>query len=115
MARRNQRKNSWLVADDTTGFTIYSDQARLDYWGNRTAVPLERNLQEIAVGLDDPYPVPFYRGPNYEFTPTCIAEDAPIYIGLTTVRTKTNNAAIQALNLDPAIPDMVVGCSWVIR
>lgn len=114
MARRNQRPNAWLATDDTTGFTKYASELFLDYWGNRTAVPLERNLQEICVPLDDPYPVPFYRGSNYENAPTCVAEDAPIYVGLTTVRTNPNNAAFVALNLAPAIPNMAVGCNFIV-
>lgn len=80
-----------------------------------TAIPLKRNLQEIATPLDDPAPVSFYRGPQYEsFTP-CDAEIAPFYVGNTTVPTNPNNAAIQALNLNPAIPDMEIGCTFVIR
>lgn len=115
MARRNQRRGDWLATDDTTGFTRYGSELRLDYWGNRTAIPLKRNLQEIATPLSDPGPVPFYRGPNYETNAPCFAEIAPTYIGNTTVPTNPNNMAFQVLNLDPAIPDMVVGCTLVIR
>lgn len=115
MARRNQRKGDWLVSDDATGFTKFASQIRTDFWGNKTAIPLERNLQEIATPLTDPAPLPFYRGPNYEYTPPCIAETAPQYVGNTTVPTNPNNMAFQVLNLDPSIPDMVIGCTFTVR
>lgn len=115
MARRGQRKGSWLATDDYTGFTHYATELKEDFWGAYAKKPLKRNLQEIAVGLDDPRPVPFYRGPNYEYTPPCIAETAPIYIGLTTIPTNPNNMAFQVLDLSPAIPDMEIGCTWVVR
>lgn len=115
MARRGQRRGEWLVTDDTLGWTIYSSQARLDYWGNRTKIPLERNLQEIASPLNDPEPVPFFRGPAYEYTPPCLSEVAPAYVGNTNVPTNPNNMAFQVLNLDPAIPDMEIGCTFVVR
>lgn len=115
MARRGQRQGSWLATDDYTGFTRFGDQLKLDYWGQYAQSTLKRNLQEIATGLDDPRPVPFYRGPNYEVTNGCIAEVAPTYVGLTTVPTNTNNMAFQVLDLDPAIPDMAIGCSFVVR
>lgn len=115
MARRAGRPGNWLATDDTTGFTKYGSELRLDFWGNRTAIPLERNLQEIAMPLDDPGPVPFYRGPNYETNRACFAEIAPTYVGNTTVLTNPNNAGFQALDLDPAIPNMEIGCTFVVR
>lgn len=113
--RRNGRKGQWLVTDDTTGFTEYSGKIRKDYWNNYTAIPLLRNLQEIATPLSDPYPVPFTRGPNYEVTEPCFADTAPLYIGTTTTPTVRTGAAFQALDLDPAIPNMVVGCTFVVH
>src|SRR6185503_11508602 len=98
MARRRGRPGSWLGTDDTTGFVKYGEELLLDFWGNRTAVPLKRNLQEIAQPLSDPGPVPFYRGPNYETNPTCFAEIAPQYVGLTNVPTNPNNMAFQVLD-----------------
>lgn len=68
MARRGQRKGDWLASDDYTGFSKFASQLKQDYWGNETVKPLKRNLQEIARGFADPYPVPFNRGPNYEQT-----------------------------------------------
>lgn len=114
MARRAGRKSQWLVTDDYTGFTIYSSEARLDYWGSRTKKPLLRNLQEIAYPLEDPAPLPFTRGASYEFTPACIGETAPKFVGNTTVPTSQSNAAFQALNLDPSIPTMEIGCTFVV-
>ena len=103
---------SWLATDDTTGFTKYGEELKLDFWGNRTAIPLERNLQEIAQPLDDPMPIPFFRGSNYQITNGCLAETAPLFVGLTNVRTNTNNAAIPVLGLNPSLGDMSVGCSF---
>lgn len=117
MARRNGRKGDFLATDDTTGFTRFGSELRLDYWGNRTAIPLKRNLQEIASPHDDPAPLPFYRGASYEFTPAGIGFALPATVGNTTIPTDVNNAAIQALGLsfDLAIPDMAVGTTLVIR
>jgi len=113
--RRRGRPGQWLATDDTTGFTRYASELRLDYWGNRTAIPLKRNLQEIASPLNDPAPVYFYRGANYEITPTCVAEVAPFTIGATGVPTNKGNMAYQILNLDPGVGDMEVGCDFIVR
>lgn len=115
MARRNGRKGAYLLTDDTLGWTIYASRAQRDYWGNLTSVPLKRNLQEIASPLNDPEPVTDFRGPAYEYANPCNLEVAPTYVGLTTVPTNQNNAAFPALMLNPAIPDMAVGCTLVIR
>lgn len=115
MARRNGRPGDWLATDDYTGFTEYASNLKRDYWGAYAKKPLLRNLQEIASPLNDPQPVAFYRGPDYEFSPVCVGGTAPTYVGNTTVRTNPNNAAFQALNLDPSIPEMVVGCTFVVR
>lgn len=115
MARRGGRKGAWLAADDYTGFTHYASELKRDYWGAYAVKPLLRNLQEIAVPLNDPEPVDPYRGPNYEVTPVCVAELAPTYVGNTTVRTNPNNAAFQAFNLSPAIPQMEIGCTFIVR
>lgn len=115
MARRNGRKGDWLATDDYTGFTKYGSQLKQDYWGNMTAIPLKRNLQEIATPLDDPTPIPFYRGPSYEVFNPCVSETAPVYVGNTNIPTNMDNMAAQVLNLNPAIPDMVVGCTFIIR
>lgn len=114
MARRAGRKGSWLVADDTTGFTRYNGDVKYDFWNNLTAIPLARNLQEVASPLLDPYPVPYYRGPQYEQTSPCIGETQPIFIGNTNIRTPTTSPATQALDLSPAIPDMVIGCTFIV-
>lgn len=115
MARRNGRKGDYLATDDYTGFTVYASKLQRDFWGSYAVNPLKRNLQEIATPLNDPEPVSMYSGPNYEFTPVCVAEIAPNYVGNTTIPTNPNNAAFQALNLNPAIPDMEVGCTFIIR
>ena len=115
MARRNGRPGSWLATDDYTGFTVYAEKLQRDFWDNYATHPLKRNLQEIASPLNDPQPVPVYRGPNYETTYACLGEVAPTYVGNTTIPTNQDNMAFQALNLNPAIPDMEIGCNFVVR
>ena len=115
MARRKGRPGDWLATDDYTGFTVYASELKQDYWGNYAVRPLERNLQEIATPLDDPHPVPFYRGPNYDTSAVCASEIAPTYVGLTNIPTNPNNAAFQALDLSPAIPNMEIGCNFIVR
>lgn len=114
MARRNQRKGEWLATDDYTGFTVYASKLKRDFWGALAVKPLLRNLQEIASPLNDPEPVPFYRGPNYEITQACTGSTSPFTVGLTDVPTNNDNMAAQALNLSPAIPDMEVGCTFQV-
>lgn len=114
MARRNGRKNQWLVTDDYTGFTKYSSEIKKDFWGSLTVKPLLRNLQEIAYPLEDPAPVPYLRGPSYEYSPPCVGETAPKFVGNTNVPTSPNNAAFQALDLNPAIPTMEISCTFII-
>lgn len=114
MARRNGRKNSYLMSSDYSGNTIYASQAVKDYWGEyglRREV-LARNLQEIATPLNDPYPVPIYRGPLYEKTTACIGEQVPLYIGTTTRRFPTNNDTVAALGINPGIGAASIGCTF---
>lgn len=113
MARRNGRPGEWLATDDYTGFTRYASELKRDYWGMYAQTPLKRNLQEIATPLSDPYPVAFYRGPNYESFDPAEAETAPVYVGETTVPTNPNNMAYQVLGLGPAAGNTGVGF-WTI-
>jgi hypothetical protein len=115
VARRAGKKGNWLAASDYTGFTHYASELKPDFWGSYAKRPLIRNLQEIASPLNDPEPVAFYRGPNYEYTPPCIAETAPIYVGNTNIPTNPDNMAFQVLNLSPGIGEMTVGCSFIVR
>lgn len=115
MARRRGRKGDWLATDDYTGFTRYASELKVDFWGSRTVKPLLRNLQEIASPLNDPEPVSFYRGPSYEQFNPCVSETAPLYIGNTNIPTNPDNMAFQVLDLNPAIPDMEVGCTFIVH
>lgn len=115
MARRRGRLGDYLATDDYSGRVTYASRLKRDPDGFYAEKPLSRNLQEIASPLNDPRPVSLYRPPNYEDTSGCIASTAPIFVGNTTVRTHTLNAAIQAMDLDPAIPDMEIGCTFVVR
>lgn len=114
MARRAGRKGDWLATDDYTGFTRFASELQYDYWGALTKKPLLRNLQEISSPLNDPEPVAYFRGPNYERTRNCIGEVAPLYVGLTTIPTSQNNAAFSALDLKPSLGQMAVGCNFVV-
>lgn len=93
MARRNGRKGQWLATDDYTGKTVYATALKLDYWGNYVVKPLKRNLQEIASPLNDPLPVPFFRGPTYEATTSGQFVETPFYVGKTAIRTPISYAA----------------------
>lgn len=119
MARRHGRKGDYLAADDTTGFTVYGSQLRRDFWGNYTRIPLKRNLQEIASPLNDPQPVPVFRGQQYETWPyAAFGFIVPLDVGVTNISTNRNNAAIQALaeNQSSAtgIGGMQIGSSFVV-
>lgn len=113
--RRSGKRGDHLATDDYTGMTRYASQLHRDYWGMYAVHPLERNLQEIAYPLEDPAPVSLYRGPSYEISIPCDYEVAPQYVGNTMIPTNPNNAAFQVLNLNPAIPDMTVGCTFIVR
>lgn len=114
MARRRGRPGDYLVTDDYSGFTTYRSKVKEDYWGNWGSVVLERNLQEIASPLNDPYPVSVYRGPEYEKVTKCQFEIFPKYIGRTLIPFNTNNPLAQVLDLDPAIPNMEIECTFIV-
>lgn len=114
MARRGARPGDYLMTDDYYGRTYYASELTQDFWGSWAKKPLIRNMQEIASPLSDPLPVPFFTGSNYEFTPVCVGETAPPTVGLTSVPTNPNNAAVQVLNLFPTIGTMQVGCTFEV-
>lgn len=111
--RRNGRPGDYLITDDWTGCTTYHSKVRKDYWNNLSEIVLQRNLQEIATPLSDPYPVKEYRGPQYEPTNACDFEVQPAFIGKTNVPFPNTNIT-QLFNLDPGIGEMSVGCTLVI-
>lgn len=114
MARRRGKPGSYLMTDDYLGVTRYSNELTQDYWGYWAKKILKRNLQEIASPLNDPYPIPIYRGPEYEQTNACDFELQPQYIGNT--RIPFPNTQITSLyNLDPGIGDMSIGCTFIVR
>lgn len=102
MARRSGRKGAWLATDDYTGFTVYADKLKRDFWGALAVRPLQRNLQEIASPLNDPQPVPYYRGPDYEQGSMTMLY-VPSTVGNTSVATSVQNAAIQTPGLYPNV------------
>lgn len=103
------------MTDDNSGFTTYNDRVQRDYWGNYTSYGLKRNLQEISSPLNDPQPIPIYRGPDYEQTTACQFEITPLYIGKTTRPFPQNSAYTQAFDLDPSIPNMEIGCTFRVN
>lgn len=114
MARRNGRKGRYLASSDYSSMTEYSDKLQKDFWGDY-GLPneiLQRNLQEISTPLNDPYPVPFYRGPTYEQNTECPAEIIPLFIGKTTRRTPTGSTNVQATGVDPGIGSASIGCTF---
>lgn len=115
MAMRRGRPGAYLMTDQYTGFTRYASELKKDYWGAYAKKPLKRNLQEIAHGLEDPAPVPRYSGPSYESFNSCLAEVAPLYVGLTNVPTNENNMAFQVLNLNPGLGSMSIGCTFRVH
>lgn len=119
MARRRGRPGDYLMVDDYTGQVHYASKLKQDYWGNYAVKPLNRNLQEIASPLKDPAPVAVQRGPDYERYNPCDLKYAPIYVGLTNVKTSQLSAALQSPAFsavsDQGIGDMEVGCSFVVR
>lgn len=114
MARRRGRPGDYLLTDDYSGTTTYRSRVTEDYWGNFTRFPLERNLQEIASPLNDPYPVSVFRGPQYERTDPCDFELFPRFIGKTLIPFNTNNVLSTVFNFNPAIPDMSIGCTFIV-
>lgn len=114
MARRNGRKGDYLMTSDYSGSTEYASKLVVDYWGSygRRDEVLERNLQEIAQPLNDPYPVSIYRGPMYEATNACIGEQVPLFIGNTNIPTPTNTETIAVLGLNPGIGQMQISCTF---
>lgn len=114
MARRGGRRGDYLASDDYTGITCYASQLQKDYWGNRTVKPLKRNLQEIASPFNDPLPVPFFRGPQYESTTACEFETQPLFIG-TTTKPFPQTQVTELFGLDVGIGDASVGCTFVVR
>lgn len=114
MARRRGRPGDYLVTDDYFGNTTYRSKVREDYWGSWTRKPLLRNLQEVASPLNDPYPVDVYRGPDYEKTTACDFELFPRFIGRTIVPFNRNNILSAVFNFNPAIPDMSIGCTFIV-
>ena len=118
MARRRGKLGQYLAVDDYTGKTTYASRLRRDHDGFYAEKPLGRNLQEIAMPLNDPRPVPqIGRGADYESYDVCDLQTAPLFVGLTSVRTSTLGAAMQALDyeIDPGIGRAEIGCTFIVR
>jgi hypothetical protein len=115
--KRTGRKGNYLMASDYSGVTRFASQLKMDYWGQfgEPRLLLERNLQEIATPLDDPQPVPIFRGGQYEYMNPCDAEVAPLYVGVTNVPTNQDNMAFQALDLAPGIGTATIGCTFIVH
>lgn len=115
MTRRRGKKGDYLMSDDYDGVVRYASQMKIDYWGNMTKSPLNRNLQEISQPLLDPLPVSIFRGPTYEVTVPCDFELQPLFIGLTNKRTPPAYPATSVLGFDPGIGDAEIGCTFEVH
>lgn len=115
MARRRGKPGSYLMSDDYSGFTEYAYKLKEDYWGNYSRYGVERNLQEISQPLGDPYPVPTFRGGQYENTSGIAFNNLPVFIGKTSIPFPTDSAYAQAFDLSPGIGAMVIGSTFVVR
>lgn len=114
MARRRGKPGKWLATDDYSGATVYANTLKRDYWGNRSAKPiLKRNLQEIASPLDDPRPVPFYIGSQYEQTNECMFETTPQYIGTTLIPFPPSQF-FPPFGFNPGIGEATIGCLFTV-
>lgn len=102
------------MTSDYSGVTCYRSQLKKDYWGDYGEFNLKRNLQEVSSPLNDPYPVKEFRGASYENVNPCDFELAPVFIGKTAIPFPQNSAALQSLSLNPAIPNMSVGCTFIV-
>lgn len=114
MARRRGKPGDYLMTSDYSGVTEYASKLTKDFWGDYGEFNLKRNLQEIASPLNDPYPVPIYRGPSYEPTTACDFETQPLFIGKTNKPFPTTDAT-QILNLDPGIGLAEIGCTFIVH
>lgn len=116
MARRNGRPGDYLMTSDYDGVTHYASELQTDYWGNKGTKQqiLARNLQEVATPLNDPYPVPYFIGPQYEQTTACQFESTPVFIGKTT-RPFLNNSAYAQAFLNQGIGEMSISCTFIVR
>lgn len=120
MARRRGKLGEYLAVDDYYGKATYASRLRKDHDGYWSEKPLARNLQEIASPLNDPRPVPAVgRSADYEQYDICTLKTAPLYVGLTNVKTSQLSAALQSAvwsgYSNQGIGDMEVGCSLIVR
>lgn len=110
-SRSGWRKGSWLVVDEESGFTRYSDDVvARDGYGKlvtrRYSDP--RHPQEFVKPLHDPRPIPFARRESIEFD-ICPPQQA--VVGLTTIHT-INGPAMQQFQF--GIGDAEIGCTFVV-
>ena len=109
--RNSWQSGRWLVIDDESGLTHYSDEViRLWDGSYRRKDQYEtRHPQEFIRAKNDPQPIPFVR-PDTESS--AISNTQSIYVGQTTVLTPVGPASHL---FDSGIGDMEIGTTFVIR
>jgi len=112
MSRHRWRVGDHLVVDDDTGFTRYRSQMRKRWDGALVdAKGFERRQpQEFVQAKSDPYAVSDIR---IAAPVSAVCNTIGVYIGATTVRVPTNNAAAHLY--DPGVGSMEIGCSLIVR
>lgn len=115
MAVRNRhRVGAYLMTDDQSGQTFYADDMRKQWdglWVHKDHYE-PRNPQEFVKAKGDPYALKEVRPATYD--QNIINGGAiPLFVGSTTVPTSMTGPAAHLYDL--AIPDMVVGTSFVVR
>lgn len=111
--RHRLRKGDHLVRDDITGKIIYASQATRDYLGNLVesvnADPIQPQL--FIKALNDPQPVAIFSpdtgipAASLFMDPNVASTDVPAPFG----------AATHLFTPNYAIPQMVIGSSFVVR
>lgn len=111
--RHRLRKGDYLVRDDITGKIIYASQASRDYNGNLTQTsridPIQPQL--FVKALDDPQPVSV-------FSPDTGIPPASLFLDPNVAQTDVPapfGAATHLFTPNYAIPQMVIGSSFVVR
>lgn len=110
--RNRWRVGDHLMVDDDTGFVRYRSQLRKRWDGQWVdAKGFERRQpQEFVQARSDPYAVSDTR--IVEAVATA-CNTIGVYIGATTVRVPTNNAAAHLY--DPGVGSMEISCSFIVR
>ena len=109
--RNSWRPGRWLVIDDESGLTHYSDEVVRLWDGTYRRIDQHetRHPQEFIKAKSDPVPVPYVR-PDVVSSAASLLQ--PLYVGVTSVRTPSGAASHL---YDPGIGEMEVGDTFIVR